>query len=832
MQCDREISLLVAKEARTSRWAQTKMLWSEFVKQLETPVRGTETEAEYAALSKDKRDNLKDVGGFVGGEFTGGSRKKEGCTGRDLLTFDLDDIKASQFDVLLAKIEAQRFAYVVYSTRSHTATAPRIRLVILLDRAITPDEFQPVMRYVGNVIDPGMRSIDPHSFNIHQPMYWPSCCADAFFIYKVGDHPNCLSADGVLGMYADWRNAAEWPLVFREDSAKLERGNKQADPTEKSGIVGDFCRAFSVEEAIERFIPGIYEPCANGNRYTYVKGSSYAGAVVYGDGSWLYSNHATDPAGQKLCNAFDLVRLHLFGDLDYSVASGTPATKLPSYREMAQLVIDQPEFREQKAISIQSTIEQLHVDSEAPERTNSANHELTNNTLGELNAPASTNITPKRTINFKMTLDTNGDPERTINNAWALLESDEQLKGRIVKNVFSNRGVAIGPYPWDDTPGERVWSDNDDNGVRWYLERVYKFRGKDDVMAALSLCGTNHAIDPVKDYLDSLTWDGVERLDTLFVDYLGAVNSPYVRTVTRKAFVAAVARTYKPGAKFDNMTILTGPQGIGKSTLLDKMGRDWFSDSLQSFEGKDARELIQGTWINEIGELGYMNKQETNQIKQFLSQRVDIFRAAYGRHPEERPRRCVFFGTTNEDDFLKDMTGNRRFWPVDVGVTVPSKNLFAELDNEVNLIWAEAIVRYQAGEPLHLSKEMEALAVEQQNAHRQENTFEGMVIKYINSDVPVGWIKMSRTERLPHRSDIPAQDVQMEPRRYVCANEVWEYGLGRRLEHMKPTDTKSINSIIRAQKGWEPERYRDGVYDRVRGFEKRDLSWDTLCPDP
>ena len=809
MQCNRKINLLVAKKARTSHWAPSTMLWSEFVGHLATPQRGTETESEYAALSKDKRDNLKDVGGYVGGAFEGAVRKRDACTLRDILTFDLDDIKASQFDGLMAQIDALKVSYVVYSTRSHTTVAPRVRLSILLSRAVTPDEFQPLARRVGDTIDPGMKAIDPCSFKIHQPMYWPSCCSDASFIYKVGDYANWLHVEGVLATYTDWRNAAEWPQAFREDGAKLERGNKQQDPTDKAGIIGDFCRAFTVDEAIERFLPGVYEPVSlDASRYTFKAGSSYGGAVVYGYGKFIYSNHATDPAGQQLCNAFDLVRLHLFGDLDYAAAQSTWGSKLPSYREMSRLVLDQPEFRDQKALEVKASLDEMFAPQDQETMVPSAD-------------PVLDEPDEKRQIHFKLKYDQSGEVESTIDNAWAILESDTQLVGRIVKNVFSNRGVAMGPYPWDATPGERMWSDNDDRGTQWYLERIYGFKGKDNVMAALSLCGNEHSIDPVKEYLDGLTWDEAERLDTLFVDYLGAADTPYTRTVTRKAFVAAVARTYEPGAKFDNMTILTGPQGIGKSTLLDKMGKDWFSDSLQSFEGKEARELIQGTWINEIGELGYMNRQATNQIKQFLSQRVDIFRAAYGRHPEERPRRCVFFGTTNEDDFLKDMTGNRRFWPIDLGVQTPVKSVFTELDAEVDQVWAEAVVRYRAGEALHLSKEMEAQAVEQQNGHRQEDPFEGMVIDYMERGVPEGWVEMDRSARLPYRADTStSDDGTLVPREYVCANEIWEWALGRRLESMKPTDTKAINAIIRSRRGWEPDRYRDGVYGRIRGFRR------------
>lgn len=143
-------------------------------------------------------------------------------------------------------------------------------------------------------------------------------------------------------------------------------------------------------------------------------------------------------------------------------------------------------------------------------------------------------------------------------------------------------------------------------------------------------------------------------MDTLLSDYLGADDTPYTRAVMRKSLCAAVARAVIGGVKYDYMPIFTGPQGIGKSTFLAILGKQWFSDSLTTFEGKEAAELIQGTWINEVGELSAFTKQETQVIKQFLSKTEDIYRAAYGRRTDKYLRWCVFFGTSNDSEFLKD----------------------------------------------------------------------------------------------------------------------------------------------------------------------------------
>ena len=158
--------------------------------------------------------------------------------------------------------------------------------------------------------------------------------------------------------------------------------------------------------------------------------------------------------------------------------------------------------------------------------------------------------------------------------------------------------------PWDPRGKRRAWEDNDNQGLYWYLEKVYEITGAARVDGALSLHSNRHAFNEVVDYLNGVQWDGVPRLDTLLIDYLGAEDTAYTRAVTRKAFTAAVARALKPGCKFDCMTILAGPQGIGKSTLLNVMSRGYFNDSLRTFEGKEACEVIQGVWLVEVERAG------------------------------------------------------------------------------------------------------------------------------------------------------------------------------------------------------------------------------------
>lgn len=349
---------------------------------------------------------------------------------------------------------------------------------------------------------------------------------------------------------------------------------------------------------------------------------------------------------------------------------------------------------------------------------------------------------------------------------------------------------------------------------------MYKITGNGKIDSALSLHSEKHKFNDVKNYLESLKWDGVTRLDTLFIDYLGAENTTYVRTVTRKAFVAAVARAMTPGCKYDTMLILAGPQGLGKSTLLDRMSRGWFNDGIRTFEGKEASELLQGVWLIEIQELDAFRKTDVARIKQFLSLRYDRFRAAYGRHVKEIPRCCVFFGTTNTTEFLRDRTGNRRFWPVNVGKIQRSKNIWLQLDDEVNQIWAEAVLRWRFGENLHLVGEVEEESKIIQEEHREMSNLEGMIQDFLNKPVPEDWQKWTLEKRRMFLNGSNPDNVNLVTRDKICALEVWCEMLNGQAKDLQYATTLEINDVIRALPDWEKALIRFGYCGVQRGFRR------------
>ncbi|MGI6349900.1 MAG: VapE domain-containing protein [Eubacteriales bacterium] len=793
IQNNKQLTISTAGSRKAVRWQTSTLYWSELLERLAVPVRSTESLAEYLRMPKGRQDDLKDVGGFVAGTLANGQRKAGSVTGRDVITLDLDNISSGETDNVLKRIDSLGCAYAVYSTRKHEPIKPRLRTLFPLNRTVSADEYEAIARKLGDMI--GMEMCDPSTFEPSRLMYWPSCCADSQYVYVYGDKP-FADADGILLMYSDWHDLSSWPQVPGAPSVQ-KLAERQTDPTTKPGTVGAFCRIYDIYRVLDELLPGVYEPCGIEGRYTYRDGSTTGGAVIYDNGNFLYSHHATDPAGGKLCNAFDLVRLHKFGHLDDDAKPETPANKLASYLAMAKYAIESKE--------VSTLLNQ--------ERYDKATQDFTTPVSETANWISKLAISP-----------TTGAPAKTVDNVLLILENDPLLKGKLAFDEFANRGLALGALPWDDRTERREWTDVDDAGLRHYIEHTQGITGRDRVYDGATLAAHRRKINDVRDYLMSVEWDGQKRLETLFIDYLGAEDNVYSRAVAKKSFTAAVARVMEPGCKYDYMPIICGPQGIGKSTLLRLMGKRWYSDSLTTFEGKEASELIQGTWINELGELNGLTKSETNAVKQFLSRAEDIYREPYGRRTRNYPRRCVFFGTTNDSEFLRDKTGNRRFWPLDVGLQAPTKNIFTQLEDEVDQLWAEAVCYWQLGERLYLTDEAEKISRDEQESHRESSAKEGIIWEFIERPVPVDWDKRDlQARRLYWNGEFGRESsVEMIKRDKVCAAEIWAECFMSDTKYMKRVDTLEINGILDNLKGWKKHKnpIRFPIYGHQRGYTK------------
>lgn len=299
-----------------------------------------------------------------------------------------------------------------------------------------------------------------------------------------------------------------------------------------------------------------------------------------------------------------------------------------------------------------------------------------------------------------------GDYKNTQYNVYMILKnSTDQSHAVFAYDEFYQGNFYTHIPLWGDKNDVgRELIDLDDVKIKTWLSRVWKVEVSTQTVADVALqIGKENSFHPVQRYLRSLKWDGVERLDTMLAKYAGAEGeSKYLADVGRKFMVGAVARAFDAGCTFQHVLILEGEQGIGKSWFANILAtrKDWFSDSLGDISSKDVIDNMRGKWVIEIGEMASMNRAESNDLKAFITRTHDVARKAYGRRSQTYPRQCVFIGTTNEDEYLKDVTGARRFWPVR---TTHFSN--KELIKVVDQLWAEAVACYDLGEALYLDDE-------------------------------------------------------------------------------------------------------------------------------
>lgn len=781
------------KSCVTKKGRELDLSWSEIVDKFSEATITSETIEEYKKMSKDEQAKIKDVGGFVGGKLKDGSRKNGCVINRSLITLDID-YPARGIGNLLGD-----YNYLVYSTHSHWKGHERYRLLIPLDRPVDDLEYEAIARRVAD--DIGIEMFDDTTYQPNRLMYYPSVSKDGQYECYDNDRDGLLCADEVLNTYTDYHDILSWPRSSRATGSIEKKLKKVEDPTIKENEVGTFCRAYNIHEAIENFLPDVYEPTLLKDRYSYTLGSSYGGAITYED-KFMYSHHATDPASEQLVNSFDLIRIHKFGELDdNSVKTGV---KAPSYCKMIEFCKNDKGYMTQfnkdvelRAESVSKAFESFE-DTDIDENAYMLEYEFTEN----------------------------GKIKSTVGNVLIFLKSSKKIKNHVWFDTFSNKIMTDGDLPWRKEKVESEWDDTDDAGLRYMVEEAIGICSKAKIDDALSNYLTLNAKDPVKEYLNNLEWDGKKRVDNLLIDYLGAEDIEYNKYTIRKVLVASIARIFEPGKKFDTMMVLSGAQGMGKSTFIRTLGGKWFSDSLVTVQGKEAFEQLQGIWFAEMGELAATKKADIENIKHFLSKQEDRFRQAYGRRTKNYKRRCVIIGTTNDEQFLRDWTGNRRFWPIECGVEDTKKNVWQDLEKERDQIFAEAVQIYKSGELLYLNREQDKEAVQMQKAHTESNSKEGLIVEYLDTLIPSNWEKWSANDRKLWYQSPDAWDTsefELVRRDRVCALEVWCECFGYNKGTIKNTDSREINGILNNLSDWR--RYRSStrfsIYGHQRGYYRK-----------
>ena len=777
------IKISIGNSRHETRWKNTEIEWDALKRRVSQTMYTTETVEEYRKMSKGKQADIKDKGGFVGGHLKNGRRKKGNVLCRSFLALDMDYGTPGIWEEKLSKLP---YMLCVYSTHKHTAKRPRLRILIPLKREISEAEYGAVSRQVAREI--GIDLFDDSTYQAQRLMYWPTTSKDGEFYFreKGGEQ---LDPDTYLAMYDDWEDMTTWPVSSRQSAVHEPKKEKVDDPLTKPGLIGIFCRAYSMTEALDAFMNDVYEPSAVPNRYDYKPAESSAGVVVYDD-KYMYSHHATDPLCGRLLNAFDMVRLHKFSGLDEKSDDATPVNQLPSYKAMVEFARNDAKV---KTELINAKQQEASIDFKGSDWES------------------------------RLEITSKGDIVPSVGNYNLILANDPNLRN-IAYNELKSGVDTIGEVPWPQIrPG---WCDLDYSCLAVYISQHYSIYSPQKMKDALVNMALIRKFHPIRDYLNALSpWDEVPRVDTLLVDYLGAKDTPYTRAVTRKTLVAAIARVFRPGIKFDSVLILNGPQGIGKSTIFAKLGGKWFSDSLTitDMRDKSGAEKLQDRWILELGELAGMRKMDMETVKSFITSTNDVYRQSYARTADPHLRQCILVGTTNaENGFLRDVTGNRRYWPVPVSGNSPKKPWELTKD-DVDMLWAEALHLYKDGENLYLETKFLSEAKAQQKEAMESDEREGLVAKYLDTLLPENWSEMDTSSRrifLSGGDMVSSMPPATVVRKKVSNMEIYVECFGGDMHKMSRKDSNEIASIMSKMPGWSKtnERCLLKIYGRQRVY--------------
>lgn len=774
-------TLSVAGSSASLKWSTVRYTWEDFLERLNRDVRSTETMRDFDRLDRTARANLKDVGGYMAGELSSARRLKSAVLSRSMITLDVDyadSLFPVEFDTRFPGVAA-----VIYNTRSDREKSRRFRVVIpFAEEVQDAAQYEAAARKIAELL--GIDLFDPTTFQAERMMYWQSLSSDQPKVFEVFEGEP-ISAKYLLSLYGnneEWRDIRNW--AFKSDQEKETRaivGKAMAqNPKEKAGLVGAFCRAYPVPAAIEKYLSDVYEIAPGNDRYTYKAGHSVGGMIVFDD-LFCFSYHSTDPiADGHAYNAYDLVRVHKFGHLG----------KEDSTKEMNKLVCADKECVKDM-VTPDADLDDFDDYGDAV-KSDSA----------------------EEVTELVWDLDGKGNKQVTVNNFVNAFKSDPLLNGLLAYDMLKETIVFTRPsFTAKGSKKGDLVSDTDISIIKGRIERMHGIYNDAKLNDAIEQVSSDNAFHPIKLYLESLTWDGVPRIDTFLVEYMGAEDNAYTREAFRKMLLAAVTRIYEPGRKFDTALVFYSEQGVGKSTLIQRLSKGWFNDSLTNLSGKESYEAIQFAWLVELAELSALRKSDVEAVKNFISKREDTYRGAYARRVKTHKRQCVFFGSTNDDEFLKDATGNRRFFPVEVKRTRKTRLIFEpEFDAVVDQLWAEAMEGYMLGEALTLSDEAETIAGGTREEFTERTPIQGLIEEYLDRLFPADYEDRFLAQRLDFlNGDLGEEGT--EPKNSFSLMELWTEALGRRKDEYTVVKARELSNAVKALKGWKRDKQaRQKIY--------------------
>lgn len=774
-------TLSVAGSSASLKWSTVRYTWEDFLERLNRDIRSTETMRDFDRLDRTARANLKDVGGYMAGELSGARRLKSAVLSRSMITLDVDyadSLFPVEFETRFPGVAA-----VIYNTRSDREKSRRFRVVIpFAEEVQDAAQYEAAARKMAELL--GIDLFDPTTFQAERMMYWQSLSSDQPKVFEVFEGEP-ISAEYLLSLYGnneEWRDIRNW--AFKSDQEKETRAivskAMAQNPREKAGLVGAFCRAYSVPAAIEKYLSDVYEIAPGNDRYTYKAGYSVGGMIVFDD-LFCFSYHSTDPISDgHAYNAYDLVRVHKFGHLG----------KEDSTKEMNKLVCADKECVKDM-VTPDANLDDFDDYGDAVKSDNT-----------------------EEVTDLVWDLDGKGNKQVTVNNFVNAFKSDPLLNGLLAYDMLKETIVFTRPsFTAKGSKKGDLVNDTDISIIKGRIERIHGIYNDAKLNDAIEQVSSDNAFHPIKLYLESLTWDGVPRIDTFLVEYMGAEDNAYTREAFRKMLLAAVTRIYEPGRKFDTALVFYSEQGVGKSTLIQRLSKGWFNDSLTNLSGKESYEAIQFAWLVELAELSALRKSDVEAVKNFISKREDTYRGAYARRVKTHKRQCVFFGSTNDDEFLKDATGNRRFFPVEVKRTRKTRLIFEpEFDAVVDQLWAEAMEGYMLGEALTLSDDAEAIAGGTREEFTERTPIQGLIEEYLDRLFPADYEDRFLAQRLDFlNGDLGEEGT--ETKNSFSLIELWTEALGRRKDEYTVVKARELSNAVKALKGWKRDKQaRQKIY--------------------
>lgn len=711
----RKFSLTTAKRGNSKNWKHKRMTLEKIIDYFEDFKILDMTRKEYKNLNAVEKAEFKlKQPGFIGGEFEGSRRSIKDVLSRSLIALDIDETHGVDVPALAKK--KFPFSYYIYETVSSTRKQRKYRIVFFLDKDIPPGEYQPMARKLAKYI--GLELVDITCYRVNQMMYKPVFLKNAkpfgMMVYKKHD---LVKTKLLRKMFDNIDNPLEWDLAEDEAPPAGFMNLSMDDPRTKPGAIGLFCEAYSVTEALDNFLSDHYE-ASNSNRYSYLHGSSRNGLVIYDDDTYCYSNHQSDPTNNgHVNNAYDMVRIVLFGDKDKDGHEYKNELKKPSAVAMQLLMAEDEKVRD---VLSARKLEEVNADFGVYEDREVYDEVLNDGgsieLVGESIPLKQQRVTAEENKEFQDQLQYTKalTVKQSPQNLRTIIESDPRLVNRLRYDEFSDDMCFLGQAPWNRLPKiQRAWTDTDLTNLSYYISTNYDDIHFPDAELAnyVDMVAKDNKFNPVESYFAQLpAWDGVERGEHL-AELLGAEDTEANRLIMRKTLLAMMHRVHYPGCEAPNVTIFQGKQGVGKSVFWKLLCPEekYFNDSAVAIGSKDGYEQLKGRLITELGELSDIKKSNNNAVKQFLASTSDSYRGSYARYKADHPRQGIIVGSTNDTQFLTDTTGNRRYKVIEVFGDSSKVTRETMTREYVAQVWAEAKEWFNAGEGCYFNKEQEAI---------------------------------------------------------------------------------------------------------------------------